>query len=193
MHMFSGMMLDKNTGLLSTSSANKNQKKPLNNSPCVSTVSFIPSSLSCITRCNVLSHVPGARFIEQSLQVAKNQRPMSSSDTHMFIDNVQELSNDHVVFFIDHFLTMFFAFYIVNISCLNAIFLMSFITPNNKQNETFNIYGFKNTKGIKICSHNVNRMESKFDETKNNLLQSKYPPDIVGFCETFFHEIISAD
>ena len=29
-----------------------------------------------------------------------------------------------------------------------------------------NIYGFKNTKGIKICSHNVNRMESKFDETK---------------------------
>jgi hypothetical protein len=33
-------------------------------------------------------------------------------------------------------------------------------------------------------------MESKFDETKNNLLQSKYPPDIVGFCETFFHEII---
>ena len=111
----------------------------------------------------------------------------------MFIDNVQELSNDHVVFFIDHFLTMFFAFYIVNISCLNAIFLMSFMTPNNKQNETFNIYGFKNTKGIKICSHNVNRMESKFDETKNNLLQSKYPPDIVGFCETFFHEIISAD
>ena len=44
---------------------------------------------------------------------------------------------------------------------------MSFITPNNKQNETFNIYGFKNTKGIKICSHNVNRKESKFDETKN--------------------------
>jgi hypothetical protein len=31
--MFSGKMLDNNTGLLSTSSANKNQKKPLNNSP----------------------------------------------------------------------------------------------------------------------------------------------------------------
>jgi len=88
---------------------------------------------------------------------------------------------------------MIFAFYIVNISCLNAIFHMSFITPNNKQNEAFNIYGFKNTKGIKICSHNVNRMESKFDETKNNLLQSKYPPDIIGFCETFFHENISND
>ena len=66
---------------------------------------------------------------------------------------------------------------------------MSFITPNNKQNETFNIYGFKNTKGIKICSHNVNRMESKLDETKNNLLQSKYPPDIIGFCEAFFMKI----
>ena len=63
----------------------------------------------------------------------------------------------------------------------------------NKQNETFNIYGFKNTKDIKICSHNVNRMESKFDETKNNLLQSKYPPDIIGFCKTFFHENISND
>jgi hypothetical protein len=36
------------------------------------------------------SHVTGARFIEQSLQVAKNQILMSSSDTHMFIDNVQE-------------------------------------------------------------------------------------------------------
>jgi hypothetical protein len=45
---------------------------------------------------------------------------------------------------------------------------MSFITPNNKENETFNIYGFKTTKGIKMYSHNVNRMESKFDETKNN-------------------------
>jgi hypothetical protein len=88
---------------------------------------------------------------------------------------------------------MIFAFYIINISCLNAIFHMSFITPNNKQNETFNIYGFKNTKSIKICSHNVNRMESKFDETKNNLLQSKYSPDIIGFCEAFFHENISND
>jgi hypothetical protein len=99
----------------------------------------MPSSLSCINRCNVSSHVPGARFIEQSLQVAKNQILMSSSDAHMFIDNVlecnyDEFSNDHVVIFIDHFLTMIFAFYIVNISCLNAIFHMSFITPNNKQN-----------------------------------------------------------
>ena len=47
------------------------------------------------------------------------------------------------------------------------------------------MYGFKNTKGIKICSHNVNRMESKFDETKNYLLQSKYPSDIIGFCDFF--------
>ena len=130
--------------------------------------------------------------------MAKNQILMSSSYAHVFVDNVQEcsydeFSSDHVVIFIDHFLTMFCALYIINISCLNAIFLMSFITPNNKQNETFNIYGFKTTKGIKICSHNVNRMESKFDETKNNVLQSKYPPDIIGFCETIFHEYISND
>jgi hypothetical protein len=32
-------------------------------------------------------------------------------------------------------------------------------------------------------------MESKLDETKNNLLQSKYPPDIIGFCEAFFMKI----
>ena len=44
-----------------------------------------------------------------------------------------------------------------------------------------------------MLTYNVNRMESKFDETKNNLLQSKYPPDIIGFCETFFHENISND
>jgi hypothetical protein len=44
-------------------------------------------------------------------QVTKNQILMSSSDAHMLIDNVQdcnydEFSNDHVVIFIDHFLTM---------------------------------------------------------------------------------------
>ena len=107
--------------------------------------------------------------------MAKNQILMSSSYTHVFVDNVQEcsydeFSSDHVVIFIDHFLTMFVALYNINISCLNAIFLMSFITPNNNQNETFNIYGFKTTKGIKICSHNVNRMESKFDETKKQFI-----------------------
>ena len=37
--------------------------------------------------------------------------------------------------FIDHFLTMIFAFYIVNISCLNTIFHMSFITSHDKQTE----------------------------------------------------------
>jgi hypothetical protein len=31
------------------------------------------------------------------------------------------------------------------------------------------------------------------NETKNNVLQSKYPPDIIGFCETIFHENISND
>ena len=84
-----------------------------------------------------LCHLPYLVLI--SLQVAKIQILMSSSDAHMLIDNVEEcnydeFSNDHVVIFIYHFLTMIFAFYIVNISCLNAIFHMSFITPNNKQN-----------------------------------------------------------
>ena len=123
-----------------------------------------------------------------------NQILMSSSDTHVFVDNVQqcsydEFSSDHVVIFIDHFLTMFFALYIINISCLNAIFLMSFITPDNKQNETFNIYGFKNTKGINICSHNVNRMESKLDETKSNLLNLNTHLISLAFVKLFFMKI----
>ena len=51
----------------------------------------------------------------------------------------------------------------------------------------------KTLKVLIFFPHNVNIMESKFDETKSNLLQSKYPPDIIGFCETFFHENISND
>jgi hypothetical protein len=94
--------LDKNKGLLSTSSVNNNQKKSFNNSPRVSTVSSMSFPLSCINRFNVLSHVPVARFIEQSLPVTKNKILMSSSDTQVFVDNVQkcsydEFSNDHVV------------------------------------------------------------------------------------------------
>jgi hypothetical protein len=57
---------------------------------------------------------------------------MSSSDAHMFIDNVQEcnydeFSNDHVVIFIDHFLTMIFAFHIVNISFFVSSNLLSIL------------------------------------------------------------------
>ena len=48
--------------------------------------------------------------------------------------------NHQVAIFIYHFLTMFFAFYIVNISCLNAVFYISFITLNDKHDETFNIH-----------------------------------------------------
>ena len=44
--------------------------------------------------------------------------------------------NDQVAIFIYHFLTMFLAFYIVNISCLNAVFYISFITLNDKHDET---------------------------------------------------------
>ena len=175
--------LDKNKGLLSTSSVNNNQKKSFNNSPRVSTVSSMSFPLSCINRCNVLSLVPVARFIEQSLPVTKNKILMSSSDTHVFVDNVQEcsydeFSNDHVVISNHDF-----AFY----NCKHFLFKCNFflclllhLIITNKMR--FLIYMIlKNTKGIKICSHNVNRMESKFDETKNNLLQSKHPPDIIGF------------
>ena len=59
------------------------------------------------------------------------------------------------------------------------LFFIADVTLSGTDSKFLPIYGFKNTKGIKICSHNVNRMESMFDETKNNLLQSKYPPDII--------------
>jgi hypothetical protein len=160
---------------------------------------------------------------------------MSSPDAHMLIDNVQEcnydeFSNDHVVIFIDHFLTMIFAFYIVNISCLNAIFkkvsqkpIISggyldcnklFFVSSNLLSILFTLYEqiliplvflkpyilkvsfcllLGVIKDIRKIAFKQERMESKFDETKNNLLQSKYPPDIIGFCETFFHQNISND
>ncbi|CAG2196992.1 unnamed protein product [Mytilus edulis] len=48
-----------------------------------------------------------------------------------------------------------------------------------------NVYDFSLTKGIKICSHNVNRLEHKLDEIKYNLMFSENPPDIYCCCETF--------
>lgn len=47
------------------------------------------------------------------------------------------------------------------------------------------IFGFSSNKGIKICSHNVNRLEHKLDEIRQNLLYSKNAPDIFCCCETF--------
>ena len=60
-----------------------------------------------------------------------------------------------------------------------------------KQNDKLNVYSFNNTKGIKICCHNVNRMSNKFEEIRYNLLYSENPPDIIGCCETFYNEHIT--
>ena len=38
---------------------------------------------------------------------------------------------------------------------------------------------------IRICSHNVNRIESKYEEIKHNLMFSDNQPDVLGLCETF--------
>lgn len=63
-------------------------------------------------------------------------------------------------------------------------------TDNVQENHHItNVYGF-DCKGLKICSHNVNRLENKLDEIKHNLLQSTNAPDIFGCCETFFNNEI---
>jgi hypothetical protein len=131
-----------------------------------------------------------ALYLADSLHISKTLNPFDIS-LHLLIqdkeDGINETVNTHgelfngffwfllaedvdskihVVFFIDHFLTIFFSFYIVNISCLNAIFLMSFMTPNNKQNETFNIYGFKSL--ILEISLNINGyVQEREDRTEN--------------------------
>ncbi|CAG2234399.1 ECM29 [Mytilus edulis] len=53
------------------------------------------------------------------------------------------------------------------------------------ENDDLVTYGFNKCKGLKICSHNVNRLECKFDEIRYNLMSTPNPPDIIGYCETF--------
>ena len=75
-------------------------------------------------------------------------------------------------------------------SCVLALYHDRLFGSSNQDYDTsFNNYGFT-SKGLKICSHNVNRLENKLDEIRYNLLQSKNPPDILGCCETFFSDII---
>ncbi|CAG2221371.1 unnamed protein product [Mytilus edulis] len=55
----------------------------------------------------------------------------------------------------------------------------------DNENDDLVTYGFNKCKGLKICSHNVNRLECKFDEIRYNLMSTPNPPDIIGYCETF--------
>ena len=41
---------------------------------------------------------------------------------------------------------------------------------------------------MEISCHNINRLESKFEEIKYNLLYSEKKPFIIGFCETFLKQ-----
>ena len=82
---------------------------------------------------------------------------------------------------VENYFVCLFSLIVLCLSCLYVLI------------KVLNVYGFQETKGIKICSHNINRMENKMDEIEYNLLYSLNPPDIIGFCETFFHENISDD
>lgn len=70
---------------------------------------------------------------------------------------------------------------------LSMVSFLYYINVENDVNKTHidSPYGFKETKGLRVLSHNVNRLENKFDEVKNTLLFSKNQPNIVGLCETF--------
>ncbi|CAG2206228.1 CTR1 [Mytilus edulis] len=82
-----------------------------------------------------------------------------------------------------------FGLSVLLIACLYALFNNNCyeLLPNLQETseEKDNVYDFSSTKGIKICSHNVNRLEHKLDEIKYNLMFSENPPDIYCCCETF--------
>ncbi|CAC5374752.1 unnamed protein product [Mytilus coruscus] len=73
-------------------------------------------------------------------------------------------------------------------ACLFALLNNCYELPNLQETSEGkdNVYDFSVTKGIKICSHNVNRLEHKLDEIKYNLIFSENPPDIYCCCETFW-------
>ncbi|CAC5365030.1 unnamed protein product [Mytilus coruscus] len=80
-------------------------------------------------------------------------------------------------------------------ACLFALLNNCYELPNLQETSEGkdNVYDFSVTKGIKICSHNVNRLEHKLDEIKYNLIFSENPPDIYCCCETFLDSIVNVD
>lgn len=87
---------------------------------------------------------------------------------------------------------IFVFFFVSYLSALYFICLdIPCISSDNVQesHHITSVYNF-DSKGFKICSHNVNRLENKLEEIRHNLLQSANAPDIIGCCETFFNDII---
>ena len=59
------------------------------------------------------------------------------------------------------------------VSCLYYVFDNDPICNDKIKVKNVNAYGFSKCKGMKISCHNINRLESKFEEIKYNLLYSE--------------------
>jgi hypothetical protein len=53
-----------------------------------------------------------------------------------------------------------------------------------------NIYGYTDSKGLKITCQNIQHVLPKLDEIKYNIgnMKDKFKPHILGMCETFLNE-----
>ena len=53
-----------------------------------------------------------------------------------------------------------------------------------------NIYGYTDSKGLKITCQNIQHVLPKLDEIKYNIgnMKDEFKPHILGMCETFLNE-----
>lgn len=134
----------------------------------------------------------GSLFYTQIDNAISNCAIMDKSlrtDSHDVVNNLnkhswQMLPNGHnyhsLPYVCIYFITVLLLFLCASVLCYDKV-----CGSNNQDYSQGNIYNFE-SKGLKICSHNVNRLENKLEEIRFNLLRYDNPPDILGCCETFF-------
>ncbi|CAG2222862.1 unnamed protein product [Mytilus edulis] len=110
--------------------------------------------------------------------------PSQVSQDIMYKTNTFVIEVPEDTFSLEDFFIFLFTYYILCVSCL-CVIDNTYLIDKDTENDDLVTYGFKKYKGLKICSHNVNRLECKFDEIKYNLMSTPNPPDIIGYCETF--------
>ena len=114
---------------------------------------------------------------------------MSNNDSNVIIACDLLYPFPEANFLIDVKISYIYVFTLAIAICMYYLIILENHALTRKQidpgDNIFGTYGFSKSKGIRICSHNVNRIESKYDEIKHTLMFSKNPPDVVGMCETF--------
>ncbi|CAC5360246.1 unnamed protein product [Mytilus coruscus] len=102
---------------------------------------------------------------------------MSNNDSNVIIACDLLYSFPEANFLIDVKLSYIYVFTLAIAICMYYLIILENHALTWKQldpgDNIFGTYGFSKSKGIRICSHNVNRIESKYDEIKHTLMFSK--------------------